>query len=95
MLTLALVFQRITGMERGKWREAVLATLSPAVPLSSLLPRTRTGVPFRTIQQVPKVPNTGHDAGNGLVSLSVAVIQHPAKSQLGRKIGSQLQDTAL
>lgn len=49
MLTLALVFQRITGMERGKWREAVLATLSPAVPLSSLLPRTRTGVPFRTI----------------------------------------------
>lgn len=82
-------------MGRGKWREAVVATLSPAVPLSSLLLRTRTGVPFRTIQQVPKVPNTGHDPGNGLVSLSVAVIQHPANSQLGRKIGSQFQDTAL
>lgn len=95
MLTLALVIQRITGMGRGKWREAVVATLSPAVPLSSLLLRTRTGVPFRTIQQVPKVPNTGHDPGNGLVSLSVAVIQHPANSQLGRKIGSQFQDTAL
>lgn len=64
------------------FRDVVPAGLLPSL-LSELL---RTVVPFGASQQVPEVPNPGPDSGNGLVSLSVAMIQHPAKNHLRGKM---------